>query len=78
MAQIRKMRANTGEDEISAIEDAFLLTKATIDRGEIDASIRILLVLYEPDIRQIAVDTKRPMIPWDKRKVMNRHKARNG
>lgn len=71
------MKANICENEISAIENLFLLIKTMIDRRERDISIRILQILYEVDMRQITTNIKKPMIAWDKRKVMNRYKTKN-
>lgn len=70
------MQINTCENEISTIEDASLLTKTTIGKQEININIRILWVLQEVHIRQIATDAKRSMIFCDKKKVMNKRLTR--
>lgn len=56
------MQANIGESEILTIEKKFLSTKTIINRRETDISVRILCILQETNISQIAANVKKLII----------------
>lgn len=61
LAHLKNMQ-NILESKTSAIDKTVLSTKAMIVREESNFSVRKVWVLQYANIRQIATDTKRPMI----------------
>ena len=67
---------NIAEVEKSAIEKMALLNKVAVGGKRPDVNVRKLWLIQKANIRQMAVDVRRPIISWDARKIQRSQKRR--